>query len=63
MFLHICALRPQKDLSTDRTAHMESCVSFLKHYCKYVIFVWQTYESVTESRSTRFDEGQSKTLV
>ena len=23
-----------KNLSTDRTAHLESCVSFLKHYCR-----------------------------
>ena len=31
---------------------------------EYVISVWQTYKSVTESRTTRFDnEGQSKALV
>ena len=31
---------------------------------EFVISVWQTYESVTESRSTRFyNEGQSKALV
>ena len=24
----------KKDLSTDRTAHLESSVSFLKHYCR-----------------------------
>ena len=39
-------------------------VSFLKHYCRICNLCMDTYESVTESRTTRFDnEGQSKALV